>query len=162
MKYFVIIRGPLGVGKTTIAKRLAKQLNAEHISIDDLLKKYDLDQIEGECVPLKNFINVIENVLPEVKKYLKSKIVVFDGNFYHKEQIDYLVKHLDTPYYTFTLNAPIHVCVERDTARKTTLGKEAAKAVHKLVMRIDYGAQINTEGKTADDVVKEILSSLPK
>jgi shikimate kinase len=34
MEYFVIIRGPLGVGKTTIAKRLAKQLNAKYISID--------------------------------------------------------------------------------------------------------------------------------
>jgi tRNA uridine 5-carbamoylmethylation protein Kti12 len=121
-----------------------------------------LDEIEGECITLKNFIKVIETVLPEVKKHLKNKIVVFDGNFYQKEQIDYLVKHLDTPHYAFTLNAPIRVCVERDTARETTLGKEAAKAVHTLVMRIDYGAQINTEGKTADDVVKEILSSLPK
>ena len=162
MNYFVIIRGPLGVGKTTIAKRLAKQLNAEYISIDNLLKKYDLDKIEGECIPLKNFIKVIENVLPKVKTYLKNKTVVFDGNFYHKEQINYLVKNLDTPHYVFTLNAPIHVCVERDTARETPLGEEAAKAVHKLVMRVNYGTQINTEGKTTDEVVKEITSCLPK
>lgn len=162
MIYFVIIRGPLGVGKTTIAKKLAKQLNAEYISIDDLLKKYDLDKIEGECIPTKNFIKVIENILPKVKKCLKSKNVVFDGNFYHKEQIDYLVKNLDTPHYAFTLNAPIHICVERDTARETPLGEEAAKAVHTLVMKVDYGTQIKTEGKTADEVVKEIISCLPK
>jgi len=162
MSYYIIIRGSLGVGKSTVAKKLAKQLNAEYISIDELLKNQKLDVIEGECIPLKNFIKVIDTVLPEVKKHLKNKIVVFDGNFYHKEQIDYLVRHLDTPNYAFTLTAPIHVCLERDTAREKTLGEEAAKAVHNLVMRVDYGTQIKTEGKTADDVVKEILFNLPK
>ena len=31
MSYFIIIRGPLGSGKTTISKQLSKLLNAEHI-----------------------------------------------------------------------------------------------------------------------------------
>lgn len=162
MNYFIIIRGPLGVGKSTIAKKLAKQLNAEYISIDALLKEQNLDKIEGECIPAKNFIQAIKTILPKIKKELANKIVIFDGNFYHKEQIDYLVQHLQVPHYAFTLNAPIHVCIERDSAREKPLGEGAANAVHNLVMRVEYGTQIKTEGKTTDDVVKEILSRLPK
>ena len=162
MSYFVIIRGPLGVGKSTIAKRLAKQLNAEYISIDTLLEEQGLDKIEEECIPARNFIKAIETILPKVKKDIASKIIVFDGNFYHKEQIDYLVQHLQVPHYAFTLNAPIHICIERDSARETPLGEGAAKAVHNLVMRVDYGIQINTQDKTVEAVLKEINSCLSK
>ena len=37
MNYFIIIRGPLGIGKTTIAKKLKKILKAEYISMDEIV-----------------------------------------------------------------------------------------------------------------------------
>ena len=37
MNKVIIIRGPLGSGKTTIAKEVARKLNAEYISIDSIV-----------------------------------------------------------------------------------------------------------------------------
>jgi len=36
MSYYVIIRGPLGVGKTTISRSLAKSIGAMVVSIDQI------------------------------------------------------------------------------------------------------------------------------
>ncbi len=37
MSYYVVIRGPLGVGKSTVANRLAKEIGADRILIDRIL-----------------------------------------------------------------------------------------------------------------------------
>ncbi len=158
MKYYVIIRGPLGVGKTTIAKKVARALHAEYVSIDAILEKNGLDKVKGKCIPAKNFIRANEIVLPRVKK---KAIIVFDGNFYHRKQIQHLVRNMKAPHHIFTLKAPLNVCVERDDKRAGRHGKEAAKAVYALVLRFDYGTSIDTKNKTAMKVAREILHYLP-
>jgi cytidylate kinase len=37
MSYYVIIRGPAASGKSTIAKRLAKELSAYYIIVSDII-----------------------------------------------------------------------------------------------------------------------------
>ncbi len=164
MSFFIIIRGPLGVGKTTIAKKLAKILNAKYISIDLVLEKNDLDLVEGEkCIPAKNFIKANEIILPKIKEGLnQEKIIILDGCFYHQEQIRNLIQNLSAPYYIFTLKAPLEVCIKRDSRRKKKHGKEATKAVHHLVSEFDYGTAIDINNKALNQVVKKILSHLPK
>ena len=44
MTFFVIIRGPLGCGKTTISKLVAQKLKGKYISVDEVLEKHDLIQ----------------------------------------------------------------------------------------------------------------------
>lgn len=162
MGYYVIIRGPLGIGKSTIAKMLARRLRGEYVSIDLLLKKYGLDKIEGKCIPLKNFIKVNETIAPRLKKKLnEGKVVIIDGNFYHKKQIEHLTKKVTLPHFVFTLKAPLSACIRRDSNRQREYGKSAAKEVYKLVSRFDCGIPINAN-KAADHVVKDILSYLPK
>ncbi len=160
MSYYIIIRGPLGIGKSTIAKKLAERLNGEHIPIDKVLEKHDLDKVDKdvECIPAENFIKANGIILPKAREKLgKGKILVFDACFYHKEPPEHILNRLsDYRHYIFTLKAPLKVCIERDSKRKKTHGKDAAKAVHKLVSRFDYGMIINTEGKTADETAKEI------
>ncbi len=165
MSYFVIIRGPLGSGKTTIARKLATRLNASYISIDIILKKYGLDQVspDAACIPVKNFLKANEIVLPEAKETLRNgRIVIFDACFYHKKQIGHLIKNLPFPHYVFTLKVPLSICIERDKKRNKTLGKDAASAVHKLVSRFDYGKVIDASTGNINAVVREILSHLPK
>jgi tRNA uridine 5-carbamoylmethylation protein Kti12 len=165
MNYFIIIRGPLGCGKSTIAQKLAEILHAEYISIDKVLKKHCLDKVSprAECIPVKNFIKANELVLSEVKEKLsKGKIVIFDACFYHKEQIEHLIQNLSTPHYVFTLKTPLEVCIERDSKRKKTYGEDAARAVYKMVSKFDCGILIDANKKTIDQTVKEILSYLPK
>lgn len=165
MSYCIIIRGPLGIGKSTIAVKLAEALKGKYISIDSILKKNDLDHIDEKegCITLKNFIKANEIELPVILNSLKQgKIVVIDGNFYHKEQIEHLEKELNVSCYVFTLKAPLKICIERDSKRTKAYGIEATKAVYNLVFRFDYGEVINIGDKTTEEVVEEIISHLPK
>lgn len=162
MVYFIIVRGPLGIGKTTIAKALAKKLNAEYISIDKVLEENGLDREDNNFTP-EDFIKANEIILPEVKETLaRGKVVIFDGCFYFKEQIEHLEKNLKFKSYVFTLRAPVEACIARDAGRKRIYGEQAARDVHKLVSKFDYGINIETENKTELQVIKEILSYLPE
>lgn len=165
MAYTIIIRGPLGIGKSIISKELANILNAYYISIDDLLKKEGLDNIDGKegCIPVKNFIKVNKIILPEIKNKLgRGKIVILDGNFYHKEQIEDMVQNLSYLSYVFTLKAPLKVCIERDRKRENSYGRTATTNVYRLVSKFNYGKVINTDKKTIREITKEILFYLPK
>lgn len=165
MDYFIIIRGSLGVGKSTIAKKLSAILHCRHISIDKILEKRGLDKISPEagCIPLKNYIKADEIIIPQAKRDLeKGRIIVFDACFYNKEHIEHLIKNLEYTYYVFILKASLETCIKRDSKRKRVYGKGAAEAVHMLVSKFDYGIIVDTENRDANQAVKEILSYLPK
>ena len=54
------------------------------------------------------------------------------------------------------------MCIERDKQRKRVYGEDAARFVHMLVSKFDYGTNINTKNKTLSQTIKEILKYLPK
>jgi len=164
MSYYILIRGPLGIGKTTISKLLSKKLKAKYFSMDKILADNKLDDRGDEpCIPAKNFVKANEIILPQVKKYLnKGNIAVLDGCFYHKEQISHLEKNLKFKEVALDLKAPVKTCIERDSKRKKVYGEGAAYAVYSLVSKFNYGRAINTKGKSEKQVVKEILDHLPK
>ena len=77
--------------------------------------------------------------------------------------IEHIIQNLKNyPHYIFTLKASVEVCIKRDRERDRTHGEEAARAVHKLVSRFDYGIVINIRNKSIEQIIKEILSHLPK
>jgi len=164
MSYFVIIRGPLGVGKSTIAKKLTKFLNAEYVDIDKILRKNNLDKVrpDAKCIPAENFIKADNLVLLGLKdKIHKGKIVIFDACFYHRKHIEDIIRKLPYRHFIFTLKAPVEVCIERDRKRKGKYGTSAVKAVHSLVSKFDYGIVIDTNNKTPDETLQEIKKHLP-
>ncbi|MBU0706543.1 ATP-binding protein [Patescibacteria group bacterium] len=165
MSCFIVIRGPLGVGKSTIAKKLASELNGEYVDIDRILDENGLDKVSEDegCIPAENFIKADNLILPELKKKLQNnQPVIFDACFYHKKHIEHLINSLPFPHYAFTLKAPVDVCIRRDSERSKTHGEGAAQAVHYLVSRFDYGTIIDTNNKTIDETFREILKHIPK
>lgn len=161
--FFIIIRGPLGCGKSTIAKRISGLLNAEDVAIDRVLDEYNLtkDKEEG-YIAQRSFIKANEIIIPKAKRKLQSGIpVVFGGNFYWKSQIEDLIKKLDFPHFVFTLKAPLKVCIERDHLRKKAHGEDATKAVYKKATRFNYGLAIDIS-KPLDKAIKSILSPVLK
>ena len=161
MSFFIIVRGPLGCGKTTIAEKLAKSLKAEYIAIDRILDENNLEKdIESGYISQKSFIRVNEIVASKARQILESKKpVVFDGNFYWKSQIEDLVKRLGFPHHIFTLKAPLDICIERDKKRLKTHGEDAVRAVYKKSTEFDCGIPIDVT-KPLDKCVDEILSHL--
>ena len=163
MSYFIIIRGPLGSGKSTLSKELARLLDAMVISVDDVLDNNGLDTMpaDASCIPAENFITANDIVLRQANALLAAgKIVIFDGCFYHKEAIEHLVQHLLFQHYIFTLKAPVELCIDRDSKRSKVYGKDSAQAVHSLVSRFDYGTNIDATG-SIEDTMNKIISYLP-
>jgi len=164
MSYFIIIRGPLGSGKTTISKQLSKILGAEHISIDKVLDENKLDKSDPEVggIPVDNFIKANEIILPTAKEKLsKGQVVIFDACFYYRDPIEHLIKNLPYPHYVFSLKALVDECIKRDSIRNLVYGEDSVRAVHGMVSRFDYGQIIDVSGDL-DSGIKQILSFLPK
>ena len=81
--FFVIIRGPLACGKSTISEKIAKLLNAEYIPIDKVLDEHNLtrDKEDG-YISQRSFKKANEIIAPKSEQKLQSGIpIVFDGNF---------------------------------------------------------------------------------
>ncbi len=158
MSYYIIIRGPLGIGKSTIAENLSKQLKAKHFSIDKILDENNIEEWEDGYVSQKSFIKANEIAVQRAKKDLeKGTPIIFDGNFYFKSQIEDLIKRLNFPHYVFTLKAPLGVCIDRDNQRSKGYGEDAATAVYKKSLEFNYGTIIDTENKTPTQTIKEIM-----
>ncbi len=160
---YIIIRGPLGVGKTTVATELAQMLGAEYISIDEVLEENGLDVVDEELgyISPDNFIAANELVIPHIQEQLDAeRIVIIDGNFYHMEQIDHFRMNLDAQHKVFTLNAPVEVCIKRDSKRKPPHGEGAARAVHALVAEVNAGITINVDHKKVHEVIEAIVQRL--
>jgi len=159
--FYIIIRGPLGIGKTTIARALAEKLNAEYISFDKVLEENGIDREDNQFVT-EDFIKANEIVMPKVRKAIaEGRIVIFDGCFYMEEQIKHIESNLKEGY-TFDLKAPVEVCILRDSKRKKSYGEQAAREVHEMVSKFNHGIAIYTENKTKEQVIEEILAHLPK
>jgi predicted kinase len=157
MSYFIIIRGPLGSGKSTIAKKLVEDLGATYVSVDEILDEHDLttDKEEG-YISQNGFLKANEIVVPEARVALEAgKPVVFDGNFYWKSAIEDLITQLSFPNVAFTLKLPVEVCIERDSKREHPHGIDAAGAVYDKVSEFDFGIPIDAT-KPREEIVAEI------
>lgn len=147
--FVVVIRGPLGSGKTTIAKELARALSAKHIAIDTVLSENGLDHVgpDDPHIPLANFLRANVLVIAIARAALqRGKSVIVDGNFYLREALDDLLAHLPPPHHVFTLRVPVEMCIARDAARGATHGPDAARAVHALTTRFDAGTIVDNVG----------------
>ena len=160
--FYLIIRGPLACGKSTVSKELAKELNAEYIAVDRILDEHNLTKDwEDGYISQKSFLKVNEIVSERAKKLLnKNKPVIFDGNFYWKSQLEDLISRLNYPHYVFTLKAPVETCINRDEERGKTHGEDAARVVYKKSTSFEYGIPIETEGKSVEETLKKIRGKI--
>lgn len=162
MSYYIIIRGPLGCGKSTIAKRLSGIIGARCFEIDNVLHEHHLeDDHEAGYISQISFIRANEILAEQAKDMLKyGTPVVFDGNFYWISQIDDLIARLDYPHKVFTLKAPLEVCIRRDNERQNTYGIDAVRAVYEKAAGFNYGTIIDAS-RPIDECVGKMLHSLP-
>lgn len=155
MSYYVVIRGPLGVGKSTVSKALAKEIRAVVVSIDALADQH----WDGGSLRLYLRTNVA--AAARAKPALdRGTPVVFDGCFYWKTQIQDLERLLPEVHRVFTLRAPLRVCIERDEGRRVTFGAEATAQVYRKTSRFEYGVPIDANGALSE-TVREIRARLP-
>jgi predicted kinase len=136
----VIVRGPLGVGKTTVARLLARRIGGAYVSVDRILEEHGL----WEAGRLSEFLRANAVAAREARPQLsRGTPVVFDGNFYWKSQISDLIERLAVPVQVFTLTAPLAVCVDRDRRRALSYGAEATAQVFSKATRFSWGVEVD-------------------
>lgn len=165
MSYYVIIRGPAGAGKTTIARAVAKRINACYVSLDSILHEKDRGPVEGGCINEESFLRVNRVIIPKANRLLKQgRNIILDGNFYHKSHLEDIIRKVGYPHFVFTLKAPVEECISRDASRvrnKGRIGAKEVRTVHRLTGKFDFGIDISTNKKTRKEIAEEILKLLP-
>jgi predicted kinase len=157
VSYYLIVRGPLGSGKSTVSERLARSLRAQYVSIDRILEESNLEQWESGFISESSFLRANEIAARTARPQLdQGRPVIFDGNFYWRSQIADLVGRLDFPHHIFTLRASLEVCVDRDARRSPPHGRRATEEVYAKSTEFEAGIGIDAT-PPVDDVVKEIL-----
>ena len=156
MGYYVVLRGPLGVGKTTVARKVARRLGARYISIDRILDAQGF-WYDGR---LSEFLNANRVAATLASRPLAQGVpVVLDGNFYWRTQLRDLARRLHRPHLVCTLEAPVEVCIARDARRIPSHGADAARAVHAKSTAFDAGVRIDADRPLAS-VVREIVERI--
>lgn len=156
MPKVILIRGPLGVGKSTVSKTLAQDLSAEYISVDHMLEDNHLVGQNG--IPLESFLKVNSIIFKRAQESRKTLVV--DGNFYYQEQIDDLKNKFKDAVRIFTLTADVETCMQRDSKREKVYGEDAVRHVYMLTTKVKAGCTIDTtdlqEKKTIQKIKEKI------
>ena len=158
MKKIIVIRGPLGVGKTTVSKILAQNLHAEYVSLDKILDDNNLIPPDADGIPLETFLKANEIIL-DVANNSKNTLII-DGCFYYQEQIDDLLKKFDNSILIFTLICDVERCIERDSKRSDAYGEDSTRFVYMITTRIKAGFEINNTDLTAEETVEKIMEKV--
>ncbi|HBR80207.1 TPA: hypothetical protein DEA21_00945 [Candidatus Uhrbacteria bacterium] len=156
MKKIIVIRGPLGVGKTTVAKLLAKKLDAEYLSVDKIIDDHNLVVSEGILV--ENFLKANQIIIDLIDE--QEKTFIIDGCFYYSEQIEYLKQRFGESLRIFSLVSDVETCFDRDAKREVFYGEASTRFVHEITSKVKAGVEIDNSGLTVEETVGRILGKI--
>lgn len=154
----IIIRGSLGVGKSTIAQKLSELLNYKYISLDQVIDDNKLVPAGVEGVPPESFLEA-NKLLLQYAEQSKEPLLI-DGCFYHQEQLDDLVAKLNNDVTIFTLTCSVEECIERDSKREKVYGEDAARFVYMMTSGVKAGLEIDTTELTIDETLAKIIKEI--
>ena len=158
----------MGVGKSTIGKILAKQLNYKFVDIDKLI-----EDKEGSTINFifrnksESYFRKIENdiTLAELKKF--NSVISLGGGAFLNNLIRKSAKKLST---SFWLDVPINLLIKRlkrNNKRPLLLKKNTHEEVKKIYFNRKkiYGEadfKIRCNSLKSDQIVKKILNLYEK
>lgn len=172
---FILIRGPSGVGKSTIARKLAKKLpqKTAHINVDVFPHELIVD---WEEIPITERLDIMyENAYFATELFLKKDYnVVIDGGFSIGEDFTLLRKFLELAKrynkkpevveLIASLEELINRAKKRNRLEDTENNFEIIK--HRLNSFVESNLKnkilINTDKKKTEIIVLEILKRVQK
>ena len=162
------LTGMMGVGKSTIGKILAKQLNYKFVDVDKLIESK-----EGSTINFifrnksESYFRKVENdiTLAELKKY--NSVISLGGGAFLNNSIRRCAKKLST---SFWLDVPINELIKRlkkSNKRPLLLKKNTNEEVKKIYFdrkkiynEADY--RIKCDSLRSEEIAKKILNLYEK
>jgi adenylate kinase len=162
----IVVTGTPGVGKTTVTQKLAKKLDAHHISITDLVKEEKLFTSKDEV--RKTLVADTEKVAKRMKEILRSSMgsVIVEGHY----AVDVISKKGVKNVIVLRRNpAELKGVLEKRGFKGKRLWENIAAEILDVCL-LDalslYGndkvCEIDVSGRTVEVVVEEIISVLEK
>lgn len=151
----IAISGTPGVGKTTVAKLLAKKLGYDYVDLREFALRHGVGEMKGEELEVE-----IDELAYYVERKLKGKDLVLDGHLSHLMPVDQII----------VLRAHPKIVGERLKERgyskeKISENVEAELVDVCLLEALDENEniiEIDTTNKTPEEVVDEILNLFEK
>ncbi len=164
MSYYLILRGPPAVGKTSIANSLRSTLKGKtvHIDIDKLrMMPYRCGGSEEEkALANRNAIDLCLNFVEAGYR------VILDELFYQRELIDEIEQRVSYPHQKILFTCSLETCLRRNQGREYQLKNEQLERLYNQVMAVSLPQEIKISTERdlptiVDDIVK-VLSPLNK
>ena len=168
MEKNLTLTGMMGVGKTTIGKRLAKKLNYAFVDIDKIIEKQ-----EGESINsiFKNkgedYFRKIEKQLTTIELKKNNSVISLGGGAFLNSSIRQYSKKYSV---SFWLDVPIEILIKRlkKSKNRPVLGKEktnySIKKIYfirkKFYNKADY--RIKCKILTLKQIIEKILNFYEK
>ncbi|MDK2869853.1 MAG: adenylate kinase [Pyrococcus sp.] len=147
----IAITGTPGVGKTTVARKLAEKLGCKYVNLRDFALEKGIGEVKGDELEVE-----VDELAYFVEKEFKGKNVVLDGHLSHLMPADLVI----------VLRAHPKTIAERLKERGYSKDKIGENVEAELVDVILIEAldehenviEVDTTGKTPEEVVNEILN----
>lgn len=166
--FLIIISGPMGVGKTTVARLLHEKLERTALLSYDQIKWFVSDFNSDNADFQLTFR--IEKVM--IREYLTSGVsVILEKAFSEKELIDdlkFLAEELSASVFIYQLEAPLEVVKERINQRPPSSKRKIPPTADKiersharyLASKHDQAKIIKTEKMSSEEIVEEIIKDI--
>lgn len=156
MSFVVILRGPAGVGKSTISNKLKEKIqNAVHVDIDKF--KHMIS---------KESSNVRTNIAHKIgicflQELIKNGFSIVVEEIFREDYYKELVKLFEDSNCLVTkvfISAPLEIVIQRDQRRTEKIkGTEVITKLWKEIQPIDEDIILDSSQYNSDEIVEKIL-----
>lgn len=144
----ILIFGPVGAGKTTIARRLVEELEGAHLISSDQFRR-----------------RVYYHLIGEVKRRMGEwRYLIVDGTFYRSRWREEL-KEAATgeAILEVFVDCPLETCLRRNRERSRPIPEEAVHIIWRKFEHPDKpDLHINTESNKPEEAVQIILERIKR
>jgi predicted kinase len=143
----ILLCGPIGAGKTSIAERLAEELEGSSVISSDRFRR-----------------RVYDRLIREAEMRLgKARYIILDATFYreaYRRRILDLASRRERVLTVF-LDCPLETCLERNRRRSSPVPERAVKIIWREFERPEApDIRIDTGTLSIDEAVRAILFRL--
>lgn len=163
----ILLRGPAAVGKTTISRKLVKELkDAAYVSEDMFRGWLQVKRGENNKITYKNSAILIQNMIDKLLELDKYKYIVIEGLFPDLKVLETYFKYAKKKIFDivlFQLQAKKKDLVARNTIERGHIVRKEAIGIHWELFKKSHKETIFIDAtKPVEESVEQIKNLIYK